>query len=362
MNENFKKFKKRIWLYIIIKCVAAGLAAGLVAVNAALLPCTLCGVKLFWLYYALIALAGFAAGGGLAFLFLRTDDKKIARQLDDDLSLDERVQTALSCKREDGLIYDMQRSDTNEALSALALGALGFRNVALFAACCAIFFAGMISAPLISAFVPAPFALAQEERTEKPEPQRPVTDWEWKALDDLIEYVKASKKADAPTKAGMVYQLEGLRNVLSDGSITQSGLNVFVQNTVNGIRNAVRDANDAEGITEEQQALNSEEEAYVINRLYEIFSLKPSGEGEAPPTGSDPGEEDPTDPSIGPGGEKVNDTPFFDPERGYVKLGDVRDEYYLQVQEALAEGTISREEWEHIMTAYFADLVSESNN
>jgi hypothetical protein len=52
----------------------------------------------------------------------------------------------------------------------------------------------------------------------------------------------------------------------------------------------------------------------------------------------------------------MSDVPFFDPEKGYVTVGDVRDEYYERVQQALAEGTISKEEWEYIMATYFADL------
>ena len=52
----------------------------------------------------------------------------------------------------------------------------------------------------------------------------------------------------------------------------------------------------------------------------------------------------------------MNDVPFYDPEKGYVKLGDIREEYYERVQAAFDEGAISREEWEYIMITYFADL------
>ena len=47
--------------------------------------------------------------------------------------------------------------------------------------------------------------------TEPVDPPREVTDWEWQALDELIEYVKASEKADTVAKTGIVSELAGLR-------------------------------------------------------------------------------------------------------------------------------------------------------
>ncbi len=157
----------------------------------------------------------------------------------------------------------------------------------------------------------------------------------------------------------MLLELEGLRGVLADG-VSQSGLFTFVQNTVSNIRNVVKDANGRD-ISEEQKTLNSEEEAYVINKLYEIFSLqKPDGEGDGDDSDPSGGEEDPDNPDE-PGGDSgweldVNDVPFYDPDKGYVKVGEIREEYYQRVQAAFEEGTISREEWEYIIVTYFADL------
>ena len=99
MDENFKKFKRRVWLEILIKCIVCGLAAAFIAVNAVLVPCKLFGIKLLWLFYILIALGGFAVGGGIAFVILRTNDKKIAKRLDSELKLEERVQTAYMARR-----------------------------------------------------------------------------------------------------------------------------------------------------------------------------------------------------------------------------------------------------------------------
>ncbi len=358
MDENFKKFKRRVWLEILIKCIVCGLAAAFIAVNAVLVPCKLFGIKLLWLFYILIALGGFAVGGGIAFVILRTNDKKIAKRLDSELKLEERVQTAYMYSGHSGAMLDLQRGNASAELGKLSVKALPFKNVAATVLCGVVALTGVIAAPIAAKFVPPVYAA---NNTDEPpeEPKRPVTDWEWAALDELINYVRASKKADTVTKTGMLLELEGLRGVLADG-VSQSSLSTFVQNTVSNIRNVVKDANGRD-ISEEQKTLNSEEEAYVINKLYEIFSLqKPDGEGDGDDSDPSGGEEDPDNPDE-PGGDSgweldVNDVPFYDPDKGYVKVGEIREEYYQRVQAAFEEGTISREEWEYIIVTYFADL------
>lgn len=357
MEENFLKFKKRVWRDILIKCIVAGAAAGLMAVLAVLLPCKLYGIKLFWLFYILIALGGFAAGGGIAFLILRTDDKKIAKRLDSELDLAERVQTSLSFGGQSGAMFDMQRADAVAALKSKPVKSLAFKNIIATCLCGFIALAGMIAVPVVATTVPPVFA-AQEEESPV-DPPRDITDWEWTALDELIDYVKASKKADNFTKTGMVRSLEGLKTVLING-VSQSTLKSFVQNTVTEIRNTVKDANEL--CAEEQQALNSEEEAYVVSKLYEIFGLQQIVE-EDPET--PPKEEDPSggnNPGTGNGNININEMPFFDPEKGYVMCGEVRAEYYDRVQQALKEGTISKEEWEYIMITYFGELSGNQDN
>lgn len=359
MDKNFKKFKKRIWFDILIQSICFGLAAGLLAVNAVLLPCKLFGVNLLWIFYVLIALGGCAIGGGITFLVLRTDDRKIAKRLDAELNLGERVQTAFVYSGQKSAMLDLQRVNMSAELGKLPVKALPFKNIAATVLSAAMAVTGVGVAPILSYYVPPVFASSEPEVPPEERP-RPVTDWEWAALDDLINYVKASKKADAVVKTGVVLELEGLRGVLLDG-VSSSGLSVFVQNTVSNIRNVVKDANARPEISEEQQAMNSEEEAYIISRLYSIFELPvPGGEQENPENPGDPGgEENPENPGD-PGNlgweVNVNDVPFYDPEKGYVKLGEIREEYYERIQNAFNEGTISREEWEYIMVTYFADL------
>lgn len=353
MNEQFLQYKKKIWRDVALKCALAAAAVAVLTVNAVLLPCLLCGVKLYWAWYLLIGLGGLVAGGGIAFLFLRTDDKKIAIRLDRELNLSERTQTALLYGNDESDMLSMQRADAAAALKRASK--LSFCNLALTVVLGVLLVLGTAALPIVAVF-------ANTDRnagTVQPyDPPRDVTDWEWQALDELIDYVKASQKASDGAKQGMVGELEGLRSVLKAG-VSESSLPTFVQNTVSNLRNAVSDAN--ESLTDEQKTSNDEECDYVVRRLYEIFSLKQPGGDDGPVTPPDDKPKEPTENpgnNIGTGDLVIEGVPFFDPERGYVSSGDpeVREKYYSEVQQAMLEGTISREQWEEIVATYFADL------
>ena len=357
MNKSFDKYKKRIWLSIIVKCVLAALSCAFLAVNVVLLPCLLCGVHLLWVWYLLIALAGFAVGGGVAFLLFRTDDGKIAKRLDAELNLAERVQTAYVYRDGNEPMQDLQRADAEVALSTA--NKLSFGNLAVTIVLAVVLAIGVCALPVIAVY--ADTSNSAPSNTLPPnDPPREVTDWEWQALDELIEYVRSSKKADETAKSGMLTSLTGLRNVLL-GGVSQSSLTAFVRNTVTEIRNAVTAANNVSGISDEQKQSNSDEEEYVIKRLNEIFGLSQSG-GESPDSsGGNQNPEQPISPgnNTGTGELIINGVPFFDPELGrYVSSGDAetRDKYYAIIQQAMLEGTISRSEWELIIAKYFSDL------
>ena len=364
MDANFKKFKKKVWFEILIKCLVCGLASAFLAVDAVLLPCRLHGIDLLWLFYILIALGGFVLGAGVAFLIFRTDDKKIAKRLDRELNLQERVQTALAFSEQQSDMHDLQRANTSAVLGGVSVRSLKFANIAALILSGVIALTAIAGAGVIQSVVPPVFVPKTEAPTE--EPKREVTDWEWAALDDLIEYVRTSKKADAVVKTGILLQLEGLRSALLNG-VSNSSLSAFVENTVANIHNVVKDANDR-GIPQEQQNLNTEDENYVINRLYEIFKLNPLGGGGNENPGEEnkkPGDENPPDDDPERPPEILgNNVPFFDPEKGYTTASDsaVRDKYYEIVERAFEEGTISRDEWEYIMATYFADLSKNEEN
>ena len=290
----------------------------------------------------------------------RTNDKKIAVRLDGEFRLNERIQTALLYQNKEGEIIDLQREDTVAALKSTKK--LAFCNLALTIVLAALLLVGVCALPVVAVYANPDRA---PEAQEPVDPPRDLTDWEWEALDELIDHVKASEKADPNAKSGMVNELEGLRALLVDG-VSESSLQLFVENTASNIRNKVTDANDQSGVSEEQKAGNNEECDYVVNKLYEIFSLQQPVDPDPPvdPNPPDPGKDPSEPPNTGTGDLEIDGVPFFDPDKGYVSSGDpeVREKYYSEILKAMLEGTISREEWEEIVATYFADLKDKEEN
>lgn len=356
MQELFNKFKKRVWRDIFVTCGVIALAAALLAVIVVLLACRLSGVDLFWVFYVLIGIGAFALGGGIAFMCLRTTDEKIAKRLDFELGLQERVQTAYVYRNESSDMLDLQRDDATAELRETPVKTLAFANLVLVIILSVVLGLSAVALPVITICVPV------ESTTERPpvDLPRPITDWEWEALDALIEHVRDSKKADANAKSSMLDELESLRGLLLNG-VSQNGLKNFVQNTITNIRNAVRDANE-NAVSDAQAALNSEEQEYVIEQLYVIFELSPPVEPidpDDPPDEKDPDDDDDdtSNEGGGTGTGELNGIPFYDPENGYIGSNDeARSKYRDMIDAAYENGEISRQEWEQIINEYFNGL------
>lgn len=353
MQPSFEAFQKRIRVHVLIKCSSLAALSAFICLVATLLPCKLCGVDLSWLLYAAIALFGGSLGFVAAYLLLRTDALALARRLDEELNLNERIVTALVYSDKEGEMYATQRDDADGALKKLGVGSLRFKRLAATIACAACALCLATAVPVVALCVPPVFA-----KTEIPEKELPrdVTDWEWEAFDELIAYVRQTRKADEETKSLMLNLLLGLRGVLEDG-VSQSSLVGFVENTVVGIRNGVREINDS--VASEQKAANSEESAYVVSRLYEIFRIVPKTDDDAANEGKPPEESSSGGGNTGTGELNLSSLPFFDREAGYVKCGDKRDEYYAKAMAALQEGLLTEDEWATIMATYFTDLNGE---
>lgn len=120
MGENFQKIKKKSLHGAIIKSVVCGVSFGLFAVGAILLTLKLVGIPLAFYYYLLIGLGGALLCGGLAFLLFKPSDVKLAKKLDKEYGLKEKLQTALVYANEQGAVVEMQRADADERLAPIA--------------------------------------------------------------------------------------------------------------------------------------------------------------------------------------------------------------------------------------------------
>ncbi len=220
MGEKFKKLKRKAWRICWFKSLTAGLALGAFTTG------TLRWLSNFKLLPQDILIPYIAGGASavilwlLFFLLLRPQDARLAKRLDREFELKERLQTMLEFRNASGAMNELQRRDANEALHAVPLGHFKYKRAWIY-----------LSAFLLSASVLATsfvfYPPAEETKPpEKPEIPFEVEDIQLDALKELIESVRTSEMA-SPYRENVVAILERL---LADipGATTVSKKNELV--------------------------------------------------------------------------------------------------------------------------------------
>lgn len=339
-----EKNRRNIW----IKAAIIGLSAAALISGVLLLTAKNTGISELNALWGMLALP---IGTGLFLLFRRSSEKKFAKKLDDDFDLHEKVQTMIEFSAATDELATMQREDAMAKLTAIPTSKMKFTHLWLY-----ILLPVMACAMVCTAVACPSWEEPGEIDPGYVTPPRDISDWEWAALDDLMEYVKNSE-ADASHMKPQTYNaLNDLRNLLLKG-VSESSLPVFVNTTVTQINNIKTDANDeAKGLTARQKEINEEVCTYTVNTLCEIFGLAAPQE---PDDTKDPNTgDDPKDPNGSGGTGDVSmgaDDKLFDSLQGYIAYPNVIGDYYSEINKAFKEGVLSEEYYDYLMT-YFRYL------
>ena len=128
MNKGFEKFKSKLRRGALLRSLILGASCGTLSAAAYM---TIQKQRT----YAPDLLLTLTIGGGVAlvvflvaFLVMRPTDKQIAKKLDNDLGLDEKVQTMLAYKDQDSVMLTLQREDTNRRLEETPAKAVRYRH------------------------------------------------------------------------------------------------------------------------------------------------------------------------------------------------------------------------------------------
>lgn len=119
MNSNFLKFKRRASGIRIAKSLLAGASAGLLSGGTFLMLSRLAIIAPVPIISLPVGFGVFLVIGIAAYLALGLSDKSLAKRLDKDFSLNERVQTMIENSGEDTGILKLQREDTESVLSKI---------------------------------------------------------------------------------------------------------------------------------------------------------------------------------------------------------------------------------------------------
>ena len=129
MSETFKKLKKLFVRNTLIKSAVCGVSASLFVVGVILLSIKLAALYINAGYYVLIAVVVAAAVTAAIYFIMRPTDKSVAKTLDRDYNLGEKVQTMVACMAMEGSIYTLQREDAERRLGEVKIKKPAFADI-----------------------------------------------------------------------------------------------------------------------------------------------------------------------------------------------------------------------------------------
>ncbi|MCH5162651.1 MAG: hypothetical protein J1G38_04095 [Clostridiales bacterium] len=178
------------------------------------------------------------SSGGVTFLLLWPTEKAIAKELDSEYGLNEKVQTALAFRDAEGEVVDMLKSDTEKRLLNLPKRKFDATKIWQYV---------LIAAMSLAVFVPSLFAPARtalatsipQNPTENPTAQYVFTEEQMADLQELIDNVSITPLDDG-VKAGAVDALKKLKNNLPFAE-TNGDMIGFVNVALKSVNGAIKD-------------------------------------------------------------------------------------------------------------------------
>lgn len=213
MNEKFKKIKNKFLFAAIIKSVIVGFSAALFVIGVLLLSFTLSKVAFHWGWYFLIGFVLIFAAGGVTFLILRPTDKAVAKRLDAQFNLNERVQTMVEYSGKEGDMITVQRADAVEKLSALPAGKFTLKDFLKFISVAVLSFAIFISGTVTCAILNGK---QDNGHNDLPSGDFTLSEFQILSVTELLENIEKSdlKKEIKDADTTIVQSLlDNLRNV-----------------------------------------------------------------------------------------------------------------------------------------------------
>lgn len=236
MTENFSVVKRKFKIISAVVGGIVGICLGLLVVGAVLLALRLAGIELHWAIYLAIGLATAALTGTGAFFIAMPSDKKIAKKLDRDFALGEKVQTMVeySTAENPSRMVLLQREQADEALGSVAKKRIDVRGLLKFA------FIPVLAAAMFVGGMLTPMTKSGD--VGPTDPPYDITETQKTALLSLIRDVEGSELADG-IKTPSLEVLNGLVDKLEE-TTTQSVMKDAVISAVKLIDGLVAAQND----------------------------------------------------------------------------------------------------------------------
>ena len=185
MSENFMRLKRRARAVALIKSALIALACGMLCAGVMLYLTSHKVIDADPLIFTIIAGgAALILSGAVTFLILNKTDKSLARLLDRDFDLHERVGTMLEYGKEENTMSSLQREDTENQLSKIKSSSLKLKRLWIYVT-------ALVAG---AAILVAAILLIPPKTPAGPKPDSPfsITPLQVRAMEELIDYVTDS--------------------------------------------------------------------------------------------------------------------------------------------------------------------------
>ncbi len=230
MGEGFRKFKRKVVFDALVKSVLVALSLGLTVFGGLFL---LSKREVVGWSGGLCAVVGGGVSllaGAICYLLFKPSDKRLARRLDRELALNEKVQTMVAFQRDDREMVELQRRNAEAILQSTPKSKIKFGRVWRYAVALSVAVVTFVA----SLAVPAISHVAAD-------PPFNLTEYQKLRVQNLIEYVEQSAMVD-DAKTYVVDELEGLVEALDTVS-SQSVMKTYVIEAIVNVDKKVDEVN-----------------------------------------------------------------------------------------------------------------------
>ena len=272
MSGTFFKIKRKYLLNAVIISVAIALSVGLLAVGATMLGVKLAEVEFNPVLYLPIGLGSAIVVGAPLILFLIPTDKRLAKKLDENLALNEKVQTMIEFAGDDSSMAAIQRADTEKRLISVPFNTFNLKK----------WWAYVIAVVLSCAVFCTAFFIPGKEEAPVVPPTEEVfvpTDFQLKQLELLIEYVEEDADFVEVARQAVLVELEVLHEMVkSEEEYTKGEMDTAVLAAITDIHAAVDGVNSYKKIAS-TMLLSADENVLTIAKTLGSLSIFTVGDG-----------------------------------------------------------------------------------
>lgn len=239
MSLQFLKIKRKIRFETILKCSAVSLSLGILVSSILIIIYKSLGLEYNLLYFILIGLGVFIVFDIVLFLIFNPSDVKVAKRIDKQLNLKEKIHTMVEYEDKNGPLVGLQRKDAEDKLASISIKKFKMK-----------FSYYLLILPLMALAVCATSIIIKAKEPQQPPIEEPISGDPYAILQIriIIREVEANNVLMPAAKEAFVSHLEELIDNVNVENITRNQEVSFVNQTITEVSNSSSRVNSIDEI------------------------------------------------------------------------------------------------------------------